>query len=535
MKILKRIILGIFILVFEYSMFQISTEIGLVSLFLICVMLSIWTVLKKITTVVVNPELIPSSTPFRDSPNSTKNDILPESQINYDSGNLIPGVNADIFEQFREKLNLNTTQENTVSQDPHNPQDSQPSEDPLSNEDPTIDQQNNRNQDLVTETYQNSHKLHGPDNFSEELDEVEQVKVTLSEKAKPLLDDHEDISEDKLEDEKKDNQRVKEAIAAIDKQEKITIDFGETDKKLGSGEAELELLSRKHKELKEQTEKIATEPLEDFDEDLFADELIQIPGGESHTDSHIFSDDDPFTSLSDSYSMEDEQSFGSSLQGSASQEEKQAEAEAMLKLATTTCESGRMDESKASLNSYFNILKELGKKPPPDVLQLADKLELSLDSSINNAEASKNNLPETEIGQIKKTVLEDVPEQTNYANVMDGIVRSLEEKAAYEEALPLLNDLLKYNRERVNISAMDPLYDRIEQAHSSMQNDEELVSTYKEHLAIKQQLGDLEGELHLLDLISYYYANTSDQKASERYQAESKRIKESLEYKKEQE
>ena len=109
MKILKIIILGIVIIVFEYSMFQISTEIGLVSLFLICVMLSIWTVLKKITTVIVNPELIPSSTPFRDSPNSTKNDILPESQINYDSGNLIPGVNTDIFEQFREKLNLNTT------------------------------------------------------------------------------------------------------------------------------------------------------------------------------------------------------------------------------------------------------------------------------------------------------------------------------------------------------------------------------------------------------------------------------------------
>jgi len=32
-------------------------------------------------------------------------------------------------------------------------------------------------------------------------------------------------------------------------------------------------------------------------------------------------------------------------------------------------------------------------------------------------------------------------------------------------------------------------------------------------------------------LISYYYANTSDQKASERYQAESKRIKASLDNK----
>jgi len=64
-----------------------------------------------------------------------------------------------------------------------------------------------------------------------------------------------------------------------------------------------------------------------------------------------------------------------------------------------------------------------------------------------------------------------------------------------------------------------------------MKNDEDLVATYKEHLAIKQQLDDLEGELHLLDLISYYYANTGDQKASERYQLESKQIKDSLDYK----
>ena len=82
---------------------------------------------------------------------------------------------------------------------------------------------------------------------------------------------------------------------------------------------------------------------------------------------------------------------------------------------------------------------------------------------------------------------------------------------------------------------MDHLYDRIEQAYSALKNDEKLVSAYKEHLSIKKQLEDLEGELNLLDLLSYYYANTSDQKASERYQAESKRIKDSLDYKKEQE
>ena len=78
---------------------------------------------------------------------------------------------------------------------------------------------------------------------------------------------------------------------------------------------------------------------------------------------------------------------------------------------------------------------------------------------------------------------------------------------------------------------MDPLYDRIEKAYSSMKRDEELVTAYKEHLAIKQNLGDLEGEINLLDLISYYYANTSDQEASQRYQAESRRIRSILDKK----
>ena len=67
--------------------------------------------------------------------------------------------------------------------------------------------------------------------------------------------------------------------------------------------------------------------------------------------------------------------------------------------------------------------------------------------------------------------------------------------------------------------------------HSSLKNDENLVSAYEEHLKIKKQLDDLEGEQNLLDLISYYYANTGDQEASIRYQDESKRVKNIIEEK----
>jgi len=531
MKILKKIILGIILLVFEYSMFQISLELGLTSLVLICAVLCIWIVLKKVTTIIVQPELVLSSAPFRDSTNSANNDILPVNQRSSDADNLIQGVNANIFEQFREKLNLNPT--------PNFP----PSGDPLSTEDPATAPQNNGTPNLVTEAYQKAGTFNGPENFSEELDEVEQVKVTLSENVKilqeidenELEEKHESEVEEKHENEVEEKHELAEEAeqTETEKQETINSDNVETEKKLGAGEAALELLSRKHQALKEQTASIAVEPLVDFDEDLFADELIPIPGGETYaeTDSEMFSDEDPLPPLSDAYSLKDEEPFSSSLQNTTPQEEKIAEAEALLKLATTACESGRMNEAKAGLESYLEILKELGQQPSPDVLQLAEKLELPLDSSSKNADVSKSELPKTDVEQKRESPLKDVPEQTNYANVMDGIVKTLEEKDAYEEALPLLKDLLNYNRQRVNISAMDPLYDRIEQAHSSMQNDEELVAAYKEHLAIKQQLGDLEGELHLLDLISYYYANTSDQKASERYQAESKRIKASLDNK----
>jgi hypothetical protein len=75
---------------------------------------------------------------------------------------------------------------------------------------------------------------------------------------------------------------------------------------------------------------------------------------------------------------------------------------------------------------------------------------------------------------------------------------------------------------------MDPLFDRIEKAHASMNNTKELVETYKEHLAIKQQLDDVEGELRLLDLISSHYADSGDQKASDRYHAESLRVRSGL-------
>jgi len=518
MGFLRKFLLGIAALIFVISLFQFSWEIGLSSLVLIAATWCIWIVLKKITTVVVNPELLFPSEPFRDSGKNAEKSVNQKNAVE----NLIPSVGASVFEKFRENLNFTAPLRTSA--------------------DPTPSSANTSNSGFVTDAYGNANSTNYPENFSEELDDVENVKVTLSKNAKTLQkEQNAGAAEDRVEELREDvtwtpsedavermNERVPEKTITTSREK------GETDRKLGAGEEALEILSRKHLELRRQTKDQKMEPLVNYDEDLFADELIPLPGEENlfEPEKGRLNELDPLASQSATDSLDEEEVLGSSLRKNTPLYEKTAEAEGLLKLATASCEAGRMEESRASLESYLDLLKELVQEPSPNVMHLAEKLDIPLGSTKTRAFSSNTEKTKTETTKGLEKTLHDEPELTNYANVMDGIVKTLEDKESYDEALPLLKDLLKYNRQRVNISAMDPLYDRIERALSSLKNDEDLVVTYKEHLAIKQQLGDIEGELNLLDLISTYYANLGDLKASERYQAESLRVKASLESKK---
>ena len=290
------------------------------------------------------------------------------------------------------------------------------------------------------------------------------------------------------------------------------------------------MLTKKHQALKKQNEEESLEEQVEEEDDLFADEMVPLPGGETliEEEKEEFFEEDIFSPPMDNESHEDEEGLELSLRQSTPHGEKSDEAEGLLKLATTACEAGRMEEAKAGLKSYFKLLHELGQSPSKNVLQLAEKLEISFDSASDQASSTVSEELSDAADMKSEKDIQKEPEKTDYSAVMDGIVKTLEKKEAYDEALPLLKDLLKFNRERVNISAMDPLFERIEQAHASMNNNKELVETYKEHLAIKQQLDDMEGELRLLDLISNHYADSGDQNAAERYRAESQRVRAEL-------
>ena len=479
-------------------MFQFSLEIGAVSLVLIIATFCIGFVLNKITTVVEQPGLVLSSEPFRDSSKHADNKTKSDTEKTSDSENLIPGVDSSIFEQFRKKLNLKKPES--------------------ADEDDTAATDLPPNSTSGAQAYKKAESSDEPENFDEELEDADQVKVTLSENVKILKE----LQGEKVDEVSNENFTVKPEIP----------ESGEVEnkKKLGTGEEALELLTKKHQALKKQNEEESSEDQVEEEDDLFADEMVPLPGGETliEEEKEEFFEEDIFSPPMDNESHEDEEGLELSLRQSTPHGEKSDEAEGLLKLATTACEVGRMEEAKAGLKSYFKLLNELGQSPSKNVLQLAEKLEISFDSASDQASSTVSEEISEATDMNSEKDIQKEPEKTDYSAVMDGIVKTLEKKEAYDEALPLLKDLLKFNRERVNISAMDPLFERIEQAHASMNNNKELVATYKEHLAIKQQLDDMEGELRLLDLISNHYADSGDQNAAERYRAESQRVRTEL-------
>jgi len=498
MRKLIKIFFIIVILIFELFMFQISLEIGAVSLVLIFATFCIGFVINKITTVVEQPNLGLTSEPFKDTSKHADNKTKSDKVKTSDSESLIPGVDSSIFEQFRKKFNLKQTEsvdEDNLASDVNSP-----------------------SSNSAAKAYEKAEVSEEPENFDEELEDVDQVKVTLSENVKILKE----LQGGKIDDVANEN--------FTEKPEILVSDEVDNKKKLGAGEEALELLTKKHQALKKQNEDESLEAQVDDDEDLFADERIPLPGGETKVEEEkeeIF-EEEIFSFPRDNESFEDEEGLELSLRQSTPRREKSDEAEGLLKLATTACEAGRMEEAKAGLKSYFMLLHELGQSPSKNVLQLAEELEIPIENA--NDQASSTVTDELSDGADMKSEknIQEEPEKTDYSAVMDGIVKTLEKKEAYDEALPLLKDLLKFNRERVNISAMDPLFERIEKAHVSMNNNKALVETYKEHLAIKQQLDDIEGELRLLDLISKHYVDSGDNKAAERYRAEGLRVRAEL-------
>ena len=88
--------------------------------------------------------------------------------------------------------------------------------------------------------------------------------------------------------------------------------------------------------------------------------------------------------------------------------------------------------------------------------------------------------------------------------------------------------LLDRFRENSQFRNMDALYDQIAAIYHRIEDRQNLVGTYRNQMSIKKKLGDLDGQLHLLDLMGKTYFDMGDGDSSKMCYQESIKIKKSM-------
>ena len=103
-----------------------------------------------------------------------------------------------------------------------------------------------------------------------------------------------------------------------------------------------------------------------------------------------------------------------------------------------------------------------------------------------------------------------------------------EEQNKPSHAIPFLFLLLDKYRKSRQFKSMDKVYDLIAKIYHRLDDRENLVGTYKNQLSIKKELGDTDGQLHLLDLMGKIYFDMSDSASSRMCYQESIKIKKNM-------
>lgn len=249
------------------------------------------------------------------------------------------------------------------------------------------------------------------------------------------------------------------------------------------------------------------EPLENVAEDLFADVQITLPSEEA---SARQTESSPINTTQDLF----DEGLGAALQQNDSSEEKATEAAALLKIARNSFQAGHVSEAKAGLDNFFLIQRELDEAPDWEVQYLYARICLRLGDAVT-AIASFSEMLEKGLDS----------KHPDYPKILESITASLEEHQMFEEGLPFLYDLLNYYRHELDRAQMDVTYGRIERVLETINDDERLIRTYKNHLEIKRILKDRFGESRLLDTIGNRYYKMGEKELSRKYYEENLHLK----------
>lgn len=115
-----------------------------------------------------------------------------------------------------------------------------------------------------------------------------------------------------------------------------------------------------------------------------------------------------------------------------------------------------------------------------------------------NFEAARDNL----IDYFSNKINKDDPD---FEKKLDNVSDIFESKGAQKFALPFFITALSIKRENQNFQAMDSIYNNIIKAYADLAEEDKMIEGYQNQLAIKRRLGDIEGQLDLLDKLGKLY------------------------------
>ena len=177
----------------------------------------------------------------------------------------------------------------------------------------------------------------------------------------------------------------------------------------------------------------------------------------------------------------------------------------LLKMATDAAEAGReetnRDDPRNDLSGFEGF-----RKPS----EIGDQDLSNLDEPQNAEDIKPPSLglfdtnTDMLFGFSDDRSVKENKEQSDYTSIMDELIMALENKQSFSEALPLLEDLMAYKKERGDLVAMDLLYARLERVHHELGNEKNLVQVFEQHLEFKRKLGDRDGEKKLVETLNSF-------------------------------
>ena len=182
------------------------------------------------------------------------------------------------------------------------------------------------------------------------------------------------------------------------------------------------------------------------------------------------------------------------------------EAATLLRMAEEALRRGDLTGAQAGLGHYFSLLEATGQKPPWQAMRTKARLSVLA-----------GNL--TEVPQVFEDLLKAgfEPAEDAVSPLVDALLDGAPREAADPLRVSLLLKVLAVHRQKQDRPAMDRLYSQIIAAQERAGDERKAIQYLKNNLEIRRVMGQLDGQIELVDRIGEKLFRLGDTAAAREY------------------